>query len=982
MDAGGFPLIEFLHGPLHGPLNGLATLDASSFPNGLLDALGRAWPIAWTGLWMGGLAATILAVVVAGLARTAAMRPATRHALWLAVLVSFLTPPLVATVWRPTWFASERKPTSEPVVPASTNAAPKHATPTSALAGNDAAVPETSTTRGDSSSRTPPSPAATGDAGPSMLGMSSELQSACGNAPIATEPNAVCATTPGSVCEPIASETEQCTWKTETLAGIVPPPSATAPTAKAPATPVTEPLLAASLTASPVAPSSPSEKTAAEHANEPGLAGTAAVAEPSALRLWFARVVDIRDAIAALPPMPAVLWASGTLLVIAIHITRVVRVRRILRRAMHATPEVQREVDQVARSVGLEHAPITLISNERISPLVWCGMRSHLVLPADLWESLDRAARRTVLVHELAHVRRGDHRICWLEAVVAALYWWHPIAWWARARLRDAAETACDTWVTAVCPQNRRSYAEALVLATSFLSSTTDRSARAQSAACAAVSVGFVTGRSRRLARRITMVMTSRFAPRMSLVGTAACLLALGMGAFVAPSLACPPSQCDEDVKAAAEAKAVLKARDKARASSRAATAPRASSPFQGEAPAIDAMGTAPSSAGGPAFGTTAPRARGVLIAPDTVAVPGMPVVPGTPVVAGHPLAQGFPLAVIAGEDGEIIQRSYSLPEGKLDALIELMSRDDVPIFIQNRGDSILVNATAGQHEIFGAFVQMIHPSKDGAEPGAGQSLNGSNVRQGQRYRVDAIGPNSSNGVRGALPGGRVAGQQLRMNELGQLKVTKQQLQQLLRERDRIERDAERLHESAEEARERAEAIRESFSQLEEQRSNLSRFGDATAEQSLMDAMRALESRAHAFEAEADSMESKAGNTEARMQMMEASIHDLEVRLEQLANALESAGLSAADDMTEVEGIDLAATDAMEAMEALEAIEAIEAIEETEEVGSGEPVDEVAAPTPAPASAPTAPAPATIPAPPAPPVAPAGAAPALPPSSR
>ena len=85
MDAGGFPLIEFLHGPLHGPLNGLATLDASSFPNGLLDALGRAWPIAWTGLWMGGLAATILAVVVAGLARTAAMRPATRHALWLAV---------------------------------------------------------------------------------------------------------------------------------------------------------------------------------------------------------------------------------------------------------------------------------------------------------------------------------------------------------------------------------------------------------------------------------------------------------------------------------------------------------------------------------------------------------------------------------------------------------------------------------------------------------------------------------------------------------------------------------------------------------------------------------------------------------------------------------------------------------------------------------------------------------------------------------
>ena len=236
--------------------------------------------------------------------------------------------------------------------------------------------------------------------------------------------------------------------------------------------------------------------------------------------------------------------------------------------------------------------------------MVWCGGRTCLGLPADLWESFDRTARRTVLVHELAHVRRGDHRMAWLEAAIAVLYWWHPIAWWARSRLRDSAEAACDTWVTTVCPQNRRSYAEAIVLATSFLSNTSDRTGRSQQAACASVSVGFVSGRSRRLARRITMIMTTRFAPRMSLVGTAAALVAIGLGAFVAPSIACPPTECEAQASAAAnQARA---AANQARAAAQQAEiaaknqvkgmrVPRAAAqsggnPFVGEAPALDAM--------------------------------------------------------------------------------------------------------------------------------------------------------------------------------------------------------------------------------------------------------------------------------------------------------------------------------------------------------------------------------------------------------
>ena len=73
--------------------------------------------------------------------------------------------------------------------------------------------------------------------------------------------------------------------------------------------------------------------------------------------------------------------------------------------------------------------------------------RATLLWPANLAERLDDAARRAVLAHELAHLKRRDHWTAWLEVVVACLWWWHPVVWWARRELRHYAELACDAWV-------------------------------------------------------------------------------------------------------------------------------------------------------------------------------------------------------------------------------------------------------------------------------------------------------------------------------------------------------------------------------------------------------------------------------------------------------------------------------------------------------------------------------------------------------
>src|SRR5262249_16512260 len=76
----------------------------------------------------------------------------------------------------------------------------------------------------------------------------------------------------------------------------------------------------------------------------------------------------------------------------------------------------------------------------------------------------------TLLVHELAHLRRRDHWVRLLEMLATGLFWWHPVVWWARRELREAEEQCCDAWVVWALPGAGRTYATALLECLAFLS--------------------------------------------------------------------------------------------------------------------------------------------------------------------------------------------------------------------------------------------------------------------------------------------------------------------------------------------------------------------------------------------------------------------------------------------------------------------------------------------------------------------------------
>ena len=107
--------------------------------------------------------------------------------------------------------------------------------------------------------------------------------------------------------------------------------------------------------------------------------------------------------------------------------------------------------------------------------MLWPGRRGPLLLlPTELLPRLSEEERDALLVHELAHVRRRDHWVRFLELAVTVVFWWYPVAWWVRHALRRAEERCCDEWVLRLMPGSAHAYAQGLLKSLAFVAGEPD----------------------------------------------------------------------------------------------------------------------------------------------------------------------------------------------------------------------------------------------------------------------------------------------------------------------------------------------------------------------------------------------------------------------------------------------------------------------------------------------------------------------------
>lgn len=218
--------------------------------------------------------------------------------------------------------------------------------------------------------------------------------------------------------------------------------------------------------------------------------------------------------------MLAALWLAGCLALVAAWCTRWRRAASILRAATALTAGREVALLRQLEAASGQRSPLPMAaSSSALEPAVFGIVRPVLLWPRGISRHLTDAQIRTILAHELAHVRRRDNLTAALHMAVQAVFWFHPLVWWIGARLVHERERACDERVL-------RSGGEPHVYAESILK--TCRFSIESPLAC----VAGVTGAD--LAQRIEGIMRSHTGNALS-ARKKLCLLALGAATVIGP---------------------------------------------------------------------------------------------------------------------------------------------------------------------------------------------------------------------------------------------------------------------------------------------------------------------------------------------------------------------------------------------------------------------------------------------------------------
>jgi beta-lactamase regulating signal transducer with metallopeptidase domain len=143
-------------------------------------------------------------------------------------------------------------------------------------------------------------------------------------------------------------------------------------------------------------------------------------------------------------------WAAGAVLLLARLARdggRVVRLRRSSRPLRNEAHQLL--LREIAAKLGMRQVPLLLVSSRTAAPLAVGFGRPAVILPERLLGAVSDDELRDVLVHEAAHLQRGDQRVVLLQALAGALYWPIVSVHALNRELRRAREELCDNIVLA-----------------------------------------------------------------------------------------------------------------------------------------------------------------------------------------------------------------------------------------------------------------------------------------------------------------------------------------------------------------------------------------------------------------------------------------------------------------------------------------------------------------------------------------------------
>ena len=158
-----------------------------------------------------------------------------------------------------------------------------------------------------------------------------------------------------------------------------------------------------------------------------------------------------------------VLWTFFFLFSCLRLVTGVAAVNRLRQhKTQPVSAEWQNKLEELKLGIGVR-CTVSLLQSQLVKVPVALGiLKPVILLPLGLITHLPPEQVETILLHELAHIRRRDYLVNLLQHIAEAIFFFNPAVRWISSLIRQEREASCDDIVVANCTQ-KTNYLNALV---------------------------------------------------------------------------------------------------------------------------------------------------------------------------------------------------------------------------------------------------------------------------------------------------------------------------------------------------------------------------------------------------------------------------------------------------------------------------------------------------------------------------------------
>ena len=111
----------------------------------------------------------------------------------------------------------------------------------------------------------------------------------------------------------------------------------------------------------------------------------------------------------------------------------------------------QQRIAALCREIKFSR-PVRILESALVqAPMVVGWLRPVILIPASALTGLTAQQLETILLHELAHIRRYDYLVNLIQTAVEILLFYHPAVWWVSRQIRIERENCCDDWAVERC---------------------------------------------------------------------------------------------------------------------------------------------------------------------------------------------------------------------------------------------------------------------------------------------------------------------------------------------------------------------------------------------------------------------------------------------------------------------------------------------------------------------------------------------------